>query len=121
MGLGMFGGSSSCSVSTCFPAEPSANRKVVSPRFGNPNPKHFNLLRVEKVGRFVVVMAHYPDCYNYEGNKVLVFENADVSFIRNLASMDPHFCDSKLHLSPVARFEPTEKGWNYAMRFVETA
>jgi len=31
-------------------------------------------------------------------------------------ALDPHFCDDGAHLSPFARFEPTERGWAAAIR-----
>jgi len=86
-------------------------------RLGNPNPRRFTINKILSVRRFVIVSVHYPDCQNYEGAKILVFENVSVKAIRNLRYLDPHFCESKSHLSPIARFAPTEEGWGNAALF----
>lgn len=125
MGLGIFG--SSCSIGNTFQQikpQPSAKESTLILQelvLGNPNPNNFEITRLEKVLRFVVVMIKYPDCNNYEGNKILVFEGVPTKTILNQKSIDPHFCNSKTHPSPVARFEPTEKGWSYAVKFCQTA
>ncbi len=84
---------------------------------GNPNPSNFQILNHEEIGRFVVVLVKYPECLNYEGDKILVFENVSFGVIQKLKSIDPHFCDSGNHSSPIARFVPTLKGWHYAIQF----
>ena len=33
--------------------------------------------------------------------------------------IDPHFSESKKYYSPIARFEPTMRGWGMAMKFME--
>lgn len=88
---------------------------------GNPNPNRYTIKRMERINRFVVAIIHYPDCHNYEGNKIVVFEGASVKELQSLKSLDPHFCDSPNHPSPVARFEPTERGWGYALSFCRNA
>ncbi len=90
-------------------------------RTGNPNPARFKLLRVERAKRFVVALVEYPDSLNYEGRKILVFENTTVAEVKSQKTLDPHFCDSGRHLSPVARFVPSGKGWKYAKSFCRTA
>ena len=86
---------------------------------GNPNSRNFQFVRCESVGHFVVALVKYPECLNFEGQKILVFEDISVETIKNLDSIDPHFCDSD-HPSPVARFVPTRKGWDYAIQFCKT-
>ena len=85
----------------------------------NPNPKHFIINEIEEIGNFVVTMITYPDCTNYEGKKILVFEGVDVIDVTCAKEIDPHFCDGN-HLSPIARFEPTDKGLMMAIRFCES-
>ena len=119
--MGLSIGFSNCSDNshTVFPSDdqrPRSSRKT-----GNPNPKRFELRRTKKVGHFVIVLAYYPDCRNYEGNKILVFENMHVRDVKNMMSMDPHFCESHRHPSPVARFEPTARGWRFAEAFCANA
>ena len=86
---------------------------------GNPNPRNFQIVQCESIGHFVVALVRYPECLNFEGQKILVFEDISAETIKNLNSIDPHFCDSD-HPSPVARFVPTQKGWSYAIQFCKT-
>ena len=92
--------------------------KVVS---RNPNPLHFEILQLKKIGRFVIVMIRYPDCSNYEGKKILVFENVRINTIKSLKYIDPHFCNCVKHPSPVARFKPDQSGFRYAVDFCQYA
>ena len=85
----------------------------------NPDPKNFKILRSVKAGRYVTVMVNYPDCTNYEGNKVLVFSDLTQDQIGLLKSIDPHFCEGD-HPSPIARFEPTADGWDMSITFINT-
>jgi hypothetical protein len=86
---------------------------------GNPNPCNFQIVRCESVGHFVVALVRYPECLNFEGQKILVFEGISEEVVKNLDSIDPHFCDSD-HPSPVARFVPTHRGWDYAIQFCKS-
>lgn len=88
---------------------------------GNPNPYRFKIKKLLSVRRFTIASVHYPDCRNYEGNKVLVFENVPSDKIKNLNYLDPHFSESKAHPSPIARFAPTQQGWEYAVSFCNNA
>jgi uracil DNA glycosylase len=88
---------------------------------GNPNPHNFIIEEVMAIGKFVIARVRYPDCSNYEGRKVLVFEGTTTRTLQTQVALDPHFCDSKVHPSPVARFEPTNRGWNYAISFCQSA
>ncbi len=85
----------------------------------NPNPKVFVIENTEQVGKYVVAKICYPNCKNYEGRKILVFENIKEEKIYSLKVIDPHFCDGD-HISPMARFEPTEKGWKHAITFCKS-
>lgn len=107
MGLGLF---SSCKTDTVY---------VQDPR--NPDPRRFRILRREVVGGFFVVEVKYPNCTNYEGRKVMVYDASDMGLVVHATALDPHFCDHPGHLSPVARFEPTDKGWGYAIAFALAA
>ena len=113
---------SSCSFDhQTEPKQPRRVKEKAGTITGNPNPSNFKILRHKEIGRFSVVMVKYPDCTNHEGKKVLVFENVSVEAIMNLNAIDPHFCDSSNHPSPIARFVPTSIGWNYAILFCQTA
>lgn len=83
----------------------------------NPNPKRFTVLRVVQAERHLVALVHYPDCTSYEGRKVLVFADTRAGDLCAATELDPHFTDVAPAgaLVPVARFEPTERGWRLAM------
>lgn len=89
--------------------------------FGNPKPENFKIEKVKRIKRFVILMMCYPDCINYEGRKILVFENISINKIYQMKNIDPHFCDSCDHMSPVARFKPDSTGWEYAVSFCLSA
>ena len=84
----------------------------------NPDPSKFNILRIEKIGRSCLVEIQYEGCTNYEGRKILAFYKCSRVTIKALVKIDPHFCDDE-HLSPVARFEPTEAGWEMGKVFLK--
>lgn len=90
----------------------------VSPNPGNPNPTRFTIWQIQGIGRFTIVRVHYPDCRNFEGEKILVFEGVSVKAVKSLRTLDPHFCDGA-HVSPIARFVPTKQGWKYAVAFCQ--
>jgi hypothetical protein len=82
----------------------------------NPNPLRFEVRSVEAIGRGLVVEVVYPDCTTYEGRKVLVFAGVTEAQARAATVLDPHFTDKAPEgaLVPVARFEPTARGWKLA-------
>jgi hypothetical protein len=84
----------------------------------DPNPANFEILNsIERFGN-VALYIKYPNCKNYEGNKILVYKGVGKNQIVNLKEIDPHFSDDG-SLSPVARFEPTQRGWILAMILLE--
>lgn len=83
----------------------------------NPDPANYKLLAHEQVGEHVIVKIKYPDCTNYEGVKILVYENFTLFKLLQQGQIDPHFSDNSFLHSPIARFEPTERGWRWAVRF----
>lgn len=77
-------------------------------RDGNPN--KYNIARFEQFYQGLAVEINYPDCYNHKGNKILVYDDAEKFWkLHNNKCIDPHFLEESY--SPVARFEPTTKGW----------
>ena len=113
MGISIFGGRISTS---CFD-EPS---QVVVDK--NPNPKRCTIIQVQKINDFLLMMVNYPNCTNYEGNKILVFEGVEQDKVvcqKILHGIDPHFSDNKSFISPVARFEPSKRGWNMACQLAQ--
>ncbi len=89
------------------------------PTPGDPQPHRFKVLCMHRVGDAAVVKVKYPDCTNYEGVKVLVYENAKAFQMQVRGGLlDPHFLQGGG--SPVARFEPTDRGWQMALDFAKT-
>jgi len=83
----------------------------------NPDPKRWQLLDIIRYNTTAAaafaIKVKYLDCTNYEGVKVMVYEGKDFNAEEAYKNgLDPHF--SKEHISPVARFEPTERGWKMA-------
>ncbi len=68
------------------------------------NKKNIKIRKSQEIRRFLVVLVRYPDCKNYEVEKILVFEDIEFIDIKHARSIDPHFCDSDDHPSPIARF-----------------
>jgi hypothetical protein len=86
---------------------------------GNPDPKNYKLLKVEEINNFLIVKIKYPDCTNYEGEKILVFKNVDLITLINQHNIDPHFSNNSKYHHPIVRFVPTDEGWEMAKRFTQ--
>jgi hypothetical protein len=112
MGLNIFGSNCKCN------SVPFTTVDKISNVTGNPNPRNFEIIKLKEIGKFTIAEIKYPDCNNYEGHKILLFYNVREETIRNYDFLDPHFCDNKKHLSPIARFDP-EIGWKMAKFFAE--
>ncbi|AXQ69257.1 hypothetical protein HOU02_gp468 [Caulobacter phage CcrBL9] len=84
---------------------------------GDPDPVKWKLIREQRSGRGLVLEIDYPGCTNYEGRKVLVFQAYSLDEItkKNKGWLDPHFLNDPKLISPVARFEPTDRGWRMAL------
>lgn len=82
----------------------------------NPNPKRFEITKHLRRNGFTIVMVNYPDATNYNGDKILVFTQP-IDEIKKWEMLDPHFFPNDK--SPVARFEPTDRGWEWAVRFAQ--
>lgn len=80
---------------------------------GNPDPKQFKITSYSQVGSNLVVLINYPDCTNYEGDKILVLRDTPISEVVSALILDPHFTEKDV-LKPFARFEPTEYGYQKA-------
>jgi len=83
----------------------------------NPNPSKYKILKKKIVGKFLVVEIAYDGCTNYEGKKILVFKDVSYQKLMEQQSIDPHFSENKDLISPIARFEPTKRGWKLAISF----
>jgi len=108
--------SSSCSDSS----RTIIQEKIVYKQLPNPDPSNYKILREKSIGKYLLIVVNYPDCKNYEGNKILLYENVTMQQLTKQKLVDPHFSDNAKFYSPIARFEPTEKGWKMALKFIET-
>jgi len=81
----------------------------------NPKPDNYGLLRSEVVNGFLIIELKYHDCTNYEGRKVMVYECSLQDLLKQKL-IDPHFSNNENYFSPIARFEPTERGWSNAVK-----
>jgi hypothetical protein len=107
---------SRCSAGcTCGGHTPLAAPVPVTPTM--PDPDNYQILSWAKFGTFLVVEVRYPDATNYEGHKILVFKDTSLEQIEAHGCVDPHFCESPEHPSPVARFVPTAEGLAMAKMF----
>lgn len=92
-------------------AEPKAAiQRAPSP---NPNPVNFSIRQVEQVGEYLIARVNYPDATTFEGNKILVFKGINAAWLTSQRAVDPHFHEC---WPLVARFQPTELGWELAVR-----
>lgn len=78
----------------------------------NPDPNKFSCGEVRRIGDWWVAKINYPNCTNFEGNKIIVtdFNPIYVGFL------DPHFTETN---GVLARFIPTEDGWLMALAFAQ--
>ena len=83
----------------------------------NPDSNNWTILRSIYMKPFLIIEIFYPDCGNYEGKKIIVFQ-ATLSELQNQIQIDPHFGQNKNMLYPIARFQPTEEGWNDAYNYI---
>jgi hypothetical protein len=98
------------------PTQPNVTVNVTLPKLPNPNPKNFRILSYFTMGRYLVVKVNYPDCTNYEGDKVLLYRDTTLEGLEAQGSIDPHFSNNANFHSPIARFVPTVYGWRMACR-----
>lgn len=83
----------------------------------NPREDNFRIELAKEINGYIVLEVAYPDCTNFEGKKLMVYEKGVTLLdIINQKSLDPHFCDSSNYYSPIARFIPNELGWELAVR-----
>jgi hypothetical protein len=89
----------------------------------DPKPKknpECNVLSTATYGRYLIVIANYPESKNYEGLKVLVFEDTTLPELEKQGWIDPHFSQHKTKKHPIARFEPTKNGVEMAITLFKT-
>jgi hypothetical protein len=115
MGIKLFGSSDSrdgcscnCKKETIF-----IEKRVNS----TPDPVNFKIKKQEIINGYPVLLVNYPGVKNYEGNKILMYPKLfNLDLIKK--RIDPHFFTKGD--SPIARFEPTEYGWEIAVTLAKT-
>jgi len=103
------------SVSSYESSSPSASPQPAP----NPNPNNYKIEQVVMEGKMLILKIKYPDCSNFEGMKILVYDNVNLADLINQGSIDPHFSNAKNFKSPIARFVPTAEGWQMALLFCQ--
>jgi hypothetical protein len=115
MGMRLFGSRSSYDS----PNEPAVKttthvvkKRVFAP---NPDPRNYKIIKAEDMFDHLILMVYFPGCDSYEGLKILIFdEGVTLHDIARQGSIDPHFSKNPNYISPLARFEPTDRGWEMA-------
>jgi len=87
------------------------------PKWPNPRADNYKITGHWQTGNYLIVQIKYLDCTNYEGEKILVFDNITLEDLEEQELIDPHFCDNSDYYSPIARFIPTMAGVIMATRF----
>lgn len=82
----------------------------------NPDPERFNIIRTHAVGSYVCAMIDYVNCTNYEGKKIIVFEETTAGRVMDSVSIDPHFMEDG---NVIARFRPDDEGWDDAVSYIQ--
>lgn len=95
-------------------------KKTIIVKPGMPNPAKFGIINYEQVGNFLIIDLKYSGVTNFEGRKILVYENITIEDFKKQEHADPHFSDNPKFHSPIARFEPTISGWDRAKRLAKT-
>jgi hypothetical protein len=98
----------------------STEKEIV---YVDKDPNAFSRLKytVEKYlehGGHLAIQLKYDECKNYEGRKILVFQDTTILDLWHQKEIDPHFTDDKAFKHPVARFIPTDEGWGMATKFL---
>lgn len=95
--------------------------KIVYKNLPNPDPLNYKIIQWEKINGYLILYIEYPDCTNYEGRKILLFNKGiNLKDLKKQGSIDPHFSNNKDMISPIARFEPTIKGAMMAEKLLES-
>ncbi len=85
-------------------------RLKTTPVLPNPDPSKWVVEQKTTYSNgWVVLLVSYPGCTNYEGRKILVFDDEKkLEELLKSGLLDPHFDDKSY--GPIARFEPSARG-----------
>lgn len=98
--------------------KPYVNQSNSTPLSNNPNPNNYLIVDSKTIKDYLLLKIKYHDCTSYEGKKVLLFKCSLKDLLKQ-KSIDPHFSDNKDYISPIARFEPTEQGWENGIKLAK--
>ena len=116
------GDKSHCMVGASLRSASRHDKKVIieaiNKSLPNPDPTNYKIKKCRRLGKYLIVKIQYLDCINYEGIKILVYKTT-LEKLKAQKYIDPHFCDNKKFISPIARFVPTEEGWDDAVQYVK--
>ena len=93
------------------------NYKKLEPDNVNPDPKKFRIISTFEVERFLLARVVYPNCTNYEGEKLIVFKDLQKKHLMEMNVLDPHFFPDN---NIIARFKPDDEGFRLACKFLES-
>ena len=114
MGLSFLGSSvSDCKCSNC-----TCNEEILK-KLPNPNPNNFEILQQFTLQQYTILTVRYPDCTNYEGQKILLYKDTPDGYFDDTKHLDPHFIDGGSNYL-IARFIPTKEGVDLAMFLVKS-
>lgn len=84
-----------------------------------PDPSDFKIIRHSFQGNYALIQINYPSVKNYEGDKIMLYEGLKFSDLQSYKHWDPHFSNSEKFKSPIARFEPTLRGWDMGLLLMD--
>ena len=119
MGIFKYGSSSSYDKKSGSTVIERVVEKLVEKKLPNPDPYNWILNMSLEGDGYLLVDITYPDCKNYEGRKIMLYENVTVEQLEKQKTIDPHFSSNKRFYSPIARFEPTKRGWDMGKKFID--
>lgn len=82
----------------------------------NPDPKNFKILDSIFHEGYALLLVQYPNCTNYEGKKILLYDNTTEQQVRSWRTIDPHFGGKPGNL--IARLRPDRDGMAIARRIM---
>lgn len=82
----------------------------------NPNKYRYTIEGLEKMGGYVLVLVHYPDCTTFKGRKIMLYRDTDD--LTKRTDLDPHFLEHEW--APIARFPANDEGLELGRLLMKT-
>lgn len=102
-----------------FTNKGSCESPLTKEKSGNPDPANYRVQRRFEHGGNLLIEAIYLDCINYEGRKLMIYQDCTIDDLMKQGSLDPHFSSDADTKSPFMRLEPTEEGWRFGMMILK--